>query len=193
MAETPSTFLLKSGEPAPCFALPDATGREHRLDEVSGPRGTLVVFVCNHCPYVVMLASALGSLADEWKTRGIGVVAITSNDVENYPQDGPEYMGDFASKHGWNFPYLYDATQEVAHAYGAACTPDFFLFDGEGALFYAGQFDDSRPKNEIPPSGNDLSAAVDALLSGAEPPSPARPSTGCNIKWKKGMEPESFG
>lgn len=189
MAETPSTFMLKPGAAAPAFTLPDPSGQPHRLEEVSGPKGTLIFFACNHCPYVVMLAKLVGRLAGEWKERGIETVAISSNDVENYPQDAPDKMAVFAREHGWDFPYLYDESQEVARAYGAACTPDFFLFDGEGELFYAGQFDDSRPRNGRTSDGADLRAAIDALLSGQAPPVDPRPSTGCNIKWKPGQEP----
>ncbi len=193
MAETPSTFMLRPGDPAPSFELPDPAGGFHRFDSVAGPRGTLVVFACNHCPYVILLADVLGKLAAEWKTKGIGVVAISANDVANYPQDGPEHMAGFAETHGWSFPYLHDESQETAKAYGAACTPDFFLFDADGRLYYAGQFDDSRPKNEIEPTGKDLAAAVNALLSGDESAPAAMPSTGCNIKWKSGNEPVYFG
>lgn len=193
MAQTASTFLLKPGDDAPDFTLPAPDGKAHSLADVAGPRGLLVVFACNHCPYVVMLAEKLGQLAGEWKTRGVGVVAIASNDIEQYPQDGPEHMPGFAAEKGWNFPYLFDATQEVAKAYGAACTPDFFLFDGDLRLFYAGQFDEARPKNGIAPSGADLSAAVSAMLAGEAFAGPVLPSTGCNIKWREGSEPPYFG
>lgn len=186
MAETPSTFMLKPGDAAPDFTLPDPAGAPHALARIAGPAGTLVVFACNHCPYVVMLADLLGRLAAEWKERGIACVAISSNDVANYPQDAPDLMAEFARAHGWDFPYLYDESQEVAKVYGAACTPDFFLFDGGLRLFYAGQFDDSRPKNGRAPDGGDLRGAVDAMLGGAAPPENPRPSTGCNIKWKPG-------
>jgi peroxiredoxin len=192
MAETPSTFLLGPGDPAPAFELPDPAGERHALSDLLGPRGLLVVFACNHCPYVVHLADRLGELAREWTAAGLASVAISSNDVGNHPQDGPELMAEFAARHGWDFPYLYDETQEVAKAYGAACTPDFFLFDAEGRLFYAGQFDDSRPKNGQAADGRDLAAAVGALLAGAPAPA-ARPSTGCNIKWKPGNAPPYFG
>lgn len=193
MAETPSTFMLRPGDAAPTFELPAGDGTVHSWDSVSGPRGTLVVFACNHCPYVVMLAEKLGELAGEWRTRGLGVVAVSANDAEKYPQDAPEHMVTFAAGNGWKFPYLHDESQEVAKAYGAACTPDFFLFDGGGKLFYAGQFDDARPKNGIEPTGADLTAAVEALLSGREAPVNPRPSTGCNIKWRAGNAPSYFG
>jgi peroxiredoxin len=193
MAETPSTFMLRPGDPAPDFELPDFSGTRHRLAELAGPRGMLVVFVCNHCPYVIHLADRLGELAAEWKERGVGTVAISSNDVEHYPQDAPEHMATFATEHGWDFPYLYDETQDVAKAYGAACTPDFFLFGPERKLFYAGQFDDSRPKNGRSATGEDLGRAVDALVRQEDAAPAASPSTGCNIKWKPGQEPAWFG
>ena len=192
MAETPSTFLLRTGDAAPGFTLPSPDGRMHSLADLAGPRGLLVVFACNHCPYVVMIAGLLGHLASEWITRGVGVVAISSNDIGRYPQDGPGPMVEFAKRMGWQFPYLHDDTQEVAKAYGAACTPDFLLFDGDLRLFYAGQFDDSRPKNGIDPTGADLSAAVSNLLAGIPHTALVRPSTGCNIKWKEGNEPPYF-
>ncbi|GAA5483566.1 thioredoxin family protein [Haloferula sargassicola] len=193
MAETPSTFMLKPGDPAPSFELPDPQGKRHAWNEVAGPRGTLVVFACNHCPYVILIADTLGKLAAEWKTKGLGVVAISSNDIENYPQDAPAHMAAFAAEHGWGFPYLHDDSQDVAKAFGAACTPDFFLFDGNGELFYAGQFDDSRPRNGTQPDGGDLASAVEVMLAGSPAPAEVRPSTGCNIKWKPGNEPAYFG
>ena len=193
MAETPSTFMLKPGDEAPAFRLSDSSGTMHDLDALAGPRGLLVVFACNHCPYEVHLADRLGGLAREWKDEGISTVAISSNDVENYPQDAPDLMPGFAREHGWDFPYLHDESQEVAKSYGAACTPDFFLFDGARRLFYAGQFDDSRPKNGRTADGSSLTAAVKALLSGEESAPAAMPSTGCNIKWKPGNAPAWFG
>lgn len=189
MAETPSTFMLKPGASAPDFTLPDSGGTFHALAQVAGDKGTLVVFACNHCPYVILLAGLLGQAARCMKDQGIATVAISSNDVENYPQDSPDKMAEFAREHGWDFPYLYDESQDVAKAYGAACTPDFFLFDGDRKLFYAGQFDESRPKNGRQPDGADLFAAVAALLNGEAAPANPRPSTGCNIKWKSGQEP----
>lgn len=193
MAETPSTFLLRPGDPAPAFRLPDPEGVVHDLAGVAGPRGLLVVFACNHCPYVIHLADRLGELAGEWAGSGVATVAIASNDIANYPQDGPQHMAGFARRHHWRFPYLFDGDQSVARAYGAACTPDFFLFDGGLRLHYAGQFDDSRPRNGQPPDGRDLSAAVATMLAGEPAPAPARPSTGCNIKWRSGGEPPYFG
>lgn len=193
MAEVPSTFFLKPGRPAPDFVLPDPSGRPHALsDLLAGKKGLLVAFVCNHCPFVIHLAEALGTLAQRIASEGINTVAINANDADRYPGDAPDKMEGFAAANGWRFPYLYDETQEVAKAYAAACTPDFYLFDGEGRLSYAGQFDDSRPgKGEIP-SGSDLLSAVEDLLSGKPTPEPWYPSTGCNIKWKPGRQPDYF-
>jgi len=195
MAEVPSTFILEKGERAPNFSLPfpkNPGGGNVSFDDVRGEEGTLVAFVCNHCPFVVHLAKELGELASEIALKGVSSVAIASNDIEKYPQDGPEKMIEFAEESGWGFPYLFDETQEVAHAYKAACTPDFFLFDGEGCLFYAGQFDFSRPGNGTP-TGDDLRAAVEGLVLGKEAPTDVYPATGCNIKWKPGNEPSYFG
>lgn len=192
MAEVPSTRILPLGSTAPEFELPDASGQLWTLDDVRGPRGLLVMFVCNHCPFVVHLAPALADFARELDGQGIGVVAINSNDLEKYPADAPEKMLEFAAARGWTFPYLVDATQEVAHAYVAACTPDFYLFDGELKLAYCGQFDSSRPKNSQPVTGTDLREAVRALLAGEPPLAEQRPSSGCNIKWKPGNEPGHF-
>ncbi|MCB1204543.1 MAG: thioredoxin family protein [Verrucomicrobiae bacterium] len=193
MAEVPSTFQLSLGSPAPAFSLPDAAGHLHSLEEIAaGRQGLLVVFACNHCPFVIHLADALGRFASEIARQGIATVAIASNDVERYPADSPEHMAAFASAHGWDFPYLHDATQEVAQAYAAACTPDFYLFDADLKLVYAGQFDESRP-GRGKPNGADLSQAVENLLAGRETPLPWYPSTGCNIKWRPGAEPAWFG
>ncbi len=192
MAEVPSTRALALGSTAPEFELPDPSGRVFTLDDVRGPRGLLVMFVCNHCPFVVHLAPALAGFARELEGQGIGVVAINSNDADNYPADAPERMLEFAARHDWSFPYLVDSSQEVAHAYVAACTPDFYLFGGALGLFYCGQFDASRPRNSEPVTGADLRAAVAALLAGEAAPEPQRPSTGCNIKWKPGKEPGHF-
>lgn len=193
MAEVPSTFQLSPGSVAPDFTLPDPSGRAVSLQQARGERGTLVVFACNHCPFVVHLADAVGRAADEWRGQGVNTVVISSNDVDNYPQDSPDNMAAFADSHGWSMPYLYDESQQVAKDYGAACTPDFFLFDGDLKLVYAGQFDDSRPRNGRPVTGDSLRAAVDALLAGEGPVQPQLPSTGCNIKWKPGNAPAYFG
>lgn len=194
MAEVPSTFFLKPGSIAPDFTLPDADGHLHPLqDLIGGKRGLLVAFVCNHCPFVIHLASALGTFADQIAQDGIQTVAINANDTDRYPADAPDKMKAFADASGWHFPYLYDESQAVAKAYAAACTPDFYLFDSAGHLSYAGQFDDSRPgKNELP-TGSDLAAAVKNLLSGEESPPPWYPSSGCSIKWRPGQEPDYFG
>jgi peroxiredoxin len=181
------------GTPAPPFSLPDPSGRLFTRDALTGPHGLLVVFLCNHCPFVKHIRQGLADFARDQEGRGVGIVAISSNDVERYPADSPELMAVEAREAGYTFPYLYDATQEVAHAYGAACTPDFFRYDGEGKLVYRGQFDGSRPGNEVPVTGVDLRRAVDALVEGRELPGDQIPSLGCNIKWKPGNEPEWFG
>jgi len=192
MAEVASTFRLEPGDPAVEFSLPDPRGGEYSFEDVAGEKGTILFFACNHCPYVVHLAKQVGELAEDYTDEGINTVAIMSNDVANYPADSPDAMGEFADENGWDFPYLYDETQEVAQGYSAACTPDFFLFDSEGYLFYAGQFDHSRPGNEEEPSGEDLREAIDTLLAGQELGSDPYPATGCNIKWKSGNEPDYF-
>lgn len=189
MAEVLSTFNLRQGDEVPPFELPDAWGEAHSLEDVAGENGLLVVFGCNHCPFVVHLADALGTFAGEIAESGVGTVVINSNDLENYPQDGPEPMKIFAAEHGWKFPYLVDETQEVARAYGAACTPDFFLFDREKRLFYAGQFDDTRPRSGMTPHGGDLREAVRRMVAGETPLERPYPSSGCNIKWKEGTKP----
>ena len=189
MSEVLSTFRLQLGVKAPEFQLPDAEGKVWSRESASGPRGLLVVFACNHCPFVVHLADALGSLSREIKELGVNTVAINSNDIEKYPQDGPDLMPGFAASHQWDFPYLLDSSQEVAKAYGAACTPDFFLFDAEGALFYAGQFDDTRPRSGLHAHGGDLREAVRRMLEREEPLARPYPSSGCNIKWKPGNQP----
>ncbi|BCU75964.1 thioredoxin family protein [Luteolibacter sp. LG18] len=193
MAEVLSTFLLKPGDRAPHFSLPTADGIVTNLDDVLGANGLLVVFACNHCPYVVHLADALGDFAREIESRGVGTVAIVSNDLEKYPQDGPEHMKEFAATHAWDFPYLIDADQKVARAYAAACTPDFFLFDADLNLTYAGQFDDSRPRGGLQPTGGDLGEAVRRMIAGEPPMIRPYPSSGCNIKWKPGNEPTWSG
>jgi peroxiredoxin len=189
MAEVLSTFNLGQGQSAPDFMLPDAWGKAVSLADVVGEKGLLVVFACNHCPFVIHLADALGSFANEIAAQGIGTVAINSNDIVHYPQDGPEEMKRFATERGWKFPYLLDETQEVARAYGAACTPDFFLFDGGKRLFYTGQFDDTRPRSGLTPNGGDLREAVRLMLRGEESLVRPYPSSGCNIKWKEGNQP----
>ena len=191
MARTPST-MLPLGTQAPDFSLVNVDGRTVALKDFSNAPALLVMFICNHCPFVKHLADALSAFAAECTDKGVAVVAINSNDVANYPADSPEQMVREAEERGYRFPYLYDETQEVAKAYRAACTPDFFLFGRDQRLVYRGQFDDSRPDNGKPITGADLRAAVDAVLAGNKPSEQQRPSIGCNIKWKAGHEPEYF-
>ncbi len=192
MSLTPST-MLDLGTPAPDFTLPEpATGREVGLRDFADAGGLLVAFICNHCPYVKHIQEGLVSYARDYAPEGIAMVAISSNDVDNYPDDGPARMAEEAQQLGYPFPYLYDEDQSVARAYRAACTPDFFLFDADRRLYYRGQFDDSRPGNDRPVTGADLRAATDALLRGEPAPTDQVPSMGCNIKWKAGMEPDYF-
>jgi peroxiredoxin len=189
MSEVRSTFRLRPGDPAPAFDLPDATGQPTRSDQAVGPQGLIVAFVCNHCPFVIHLADALGAFAGECLSLGIHTVAINSNDADRYPDDAPAMMAPFAAAHGWRFPYLIDASQQTALAYGAACTPDFFLFDRHGRLFYSGQFDGTRPRRGLP-DGSDMRNAVQRMLADQTPPDPAWPSSGCNIKWKPSNRPD---
>ncbi|MDB6073002.1 MAG: Alkyl hydroperoxide reductase and/or thiol-specific antioxidant family (AhpC/TSA) protein [Verrucomicrobiaceae bacterium] len=193
MAEVPSTRTLALGSAAPHFVLSDAANAKVSLVDVGGPKGVVVAFVCNHCPFVVHLAKEIGKLADESSARGMGFVAINSNDTSRYPADAPEKMPAFAEASGWHFPYLVDADQTVAHAYFAACTPDFYVFDGELRLTYCGQFDSSRPGNGKPVTGEDLRKAIDAAIAGRPPMAAQQPSTGCSIKWKPGNQPAYFG
>jgi len=185
MAQTPSN-MLPLGTKAPGFTLSDTvSGRSLTLDQLKGARGTVVMFICNHCPFVKHVNAELVRAANDYKPKGIAFVAISSNDVANYPADSPDRMKAAAHELGYPFPYLYDATQDVAKAYQAACTPDFYLFDAALACVYRGQLDDARPGNGKPLNGKDLRAAMDALLAG-KPIDPAqKPSVGCNIKWKK--------
>lgn len=192
MAATPST-MLDLGVKAPDFTLPDyapgANGAMRSLSDFSGAKALVVMFICNHCPFVKHVQDELSRLRGDYADRGVAFVAISSNDVENYPDDAPSKMTDEAKRAGYGFPYLYDESQEVAKAYRAACTPDFFLFDENRGLAYRGQLDDSRPKNGLPVTGADLRAALDAVLQGREALGDQKPSIGCNIKWKKGNEP----
>ncbi|MBX7210907.1 MAG: thioredoxin family protein [Verrucomicrobiaceae bacterium] len=193
MAEVSSTRTLALGARAPSFDLADAAGKRFNLASVRGQNGLVVAFVCNHCPFVVHVARQFAIFASIAREQGFGVVAVNSNDVERYPQDAPEQMAAFAAANAWNFPYLFDADQSVARQYFAACTPDFYLFDADLKLTYCGQFDDSRPGNGKPVTGRDLRRALDAALF-QQPPLPGqRPSSGCNIKWKPGGEPDYFG
>ena len=191
MAQTPST-MLRLGTRAPDFRLPDPSGESVALGDFAGAPGLLVMFICNHCPYVQHIRAELSRFASEVMQRGLGVVAINSNDVSSYPEDSPEKMAEWARREGYRFPYLFDESQKVAQAYRAACTPDFFLFDREQELVYRGQFDASRPGNDIPVTGSDLRAAVDAVLAGRPVSADQKPSVGCNIKWIPGNEPEYF-
>ena len=189
MARTPSTQRLPLGQPVPDFTLPDATGKAHRLTELCRRRPTVVVFACNHCPYVIHIRDAFGKIAKEFQAKGVSFVAINSNDAIQYPDDAPSLMPAFAKAGGWNFPYLVDESQQVAKAWHAACTPDLFVLDATGKLAYAGQFDSSRPGNGETVSGRDLRGALEALLANQPIPAPQKPSLGCNIKWKPGNEP----
>lgn len=177
---------------APWFALPDTNGLIVSLDDFTNAPGLLVGFICNHCPYVKHLNSGLADFTSFYMGKDLAVVCISSNDAEAYPEDGPDIMARESEEIGYPFPYLYDEDQSVAKAYTAACTPDFFLFNKEKKLVYRGQFDDSRPGNGLPVTGDDLRAAIDALLEGNPIPQNQVPSLGCNIKWKPGNEPEYF-
>ncbi|MGM0633669.1 MAG: thioredoxin family protein [Pseudomonadota bacterium] len=184
MALTEST-MLPLGTPAPDFSLPDTDGQIVRLADFEDRPALLVAFLCNHCPFVRHLRDGLADFAREYTEKGLGVVAISANDVSAYPQDGPEEMAREKEEAGYVFPYLYDETQNIARSYAASCTPDFFLFDQHRRLVYRGQFDGSRPGNDVPVSGSDLRAAVDAVLAGNQVPEEQKPSIGCNIKWKR--------
>ncbi len=189
MVQTPST-MLALGTVMPAFVLPDAiSGRALRSSDLEGRRGTLVMFLCNHCPFVKHVLPELKRLSDDYGPKGVGIVAINSNDIAAHPDDAPEHMKTLAIGEGWMFPFLMDESQEVARAFQAACTPDFFLFDREGALVYRGRLDESRPKTDIAPTGQDLRAALIAMLQGRAPDADQRPSVGCNIKWKPGTVP----
>jgi peroxiredoxin len=192
MVATNST-MLPLGTKAPEFRLPDPAGKMFSPADFKGAPALLVVFMCNHCPYVKHIRDGLARLARDYQSRGVAVVGISSNDVANYPADSPAKMAEEAKAAGYIFPYLYDETQEVAKAYRAACTPDLYLFDKDQGLAYRGQLDDSRPGSGKPVTGSDVRAAIDALLAG-KPVSPVqKPSIGCNIKWKPGNEPDYFG
>lgn len=192
MARTPST-MLALGTPAPDFSLPDTDGRIVRLADLQDAPALLVMFICNHCPFVKHVRAELARIGRDYTARGVAVVAISSNDPEQYPDDGPDRMREEKSDAGYVFPYLFDGSQEVAAAYMAACTPDFFVFDGGRRLVYRGQLDDSRPGNGVPVTGRDLRAALDAVLAGEPVPEDQKPSLGCNIKWRPGGEPAWWG
>lgn len=192
MVLTPST-MLPLGTEAPDFSLVNVDGRTVSLADFKGKPALLVIFLCNHCPYVKHVADELARFTSEYLAKGVAVVGISSNDVANYPADSPEQMAAEAEARGYRFPYLYDETQDVAKAYRAACTPDFYLFDRDQRLVYRGQFDASRPDSGIHVTGADLRAALDAVLASKAVPAEQRPSIGCNIKWKPGAAPDYFG
>ena len=182
--------MLPLGTQAPDFRLPDPGGKVVALSDFKSVPALLVVFMCNHCPYVKHLRDGLAQLARDYRSRGVAVVGINSNDVANYPADSPAKMAAEAAAAGYTFPYLYDETQAVAKAYRAACTPDLYVFDQDQRLVYRGQFDDSRPGSSVPATGKDVLAALDAVLAGKAVLPNQKPSIGCNIKWKPGNEPE---
>ncbi|HEX4997007.1 MAG TPA: thioredoxin family protein [Terriglobia bacterium] len=186
-----SSTMLELGTPFPHFELPDFNGTPFDSAGVQAP-GILVIFLCPHCPFVRHIRRALARMTREYQAKGLAIVGINSNDIDQYPMDGPEGMKQEAEDAGYVFPYLLDRDQSVARLYRAACTPDFFLFDHDGNLAYRGQFDGSRPRNNVPVTGADLRAAADAVLGGRSPSADQRASMGCNIKWKPGNEPEYF-
>jgi len=191
MVRTQST-MLPLGTPAPDFSLVDTDGQTVSPADFIDRKGLLVVFLCNHCPYVKHVADELKRIADDYMPQGIAVVGISSNDIDTYPDDSPEKMKAEKAARGYAFPYLFDPTQQTAKDYHAACTPDFFLFDGHQKLVYRGQMDDSRPKSDKPVTGADLRLAIDTLLAGQPPLERQVPSLGCNIKWIEGAEPQYF-
>jgi len=182
--------MLPLGTEAPDFRLPDTiSGKRLSLRDLKGERGVVLMFICNHCPYVKHVNSTIAKIAAEYQKKGVGFAGISSNDVENYPDDSPEKMKEVAEKEGFNFPYLYDESQTVARAYQAVCTPEFYVFDSNLHLVYRGQLDNSRPGNDVPPTGEDLTTALDNMLRGKPIDRNQRPAGGCNIKWKKDMDP----
>ena len=191
MPETPST-MLDLGTPLPSFSLPDFNGRVVSDADFKGSQALLVAFICKHCPFVRHIRSEFARFAKEYEARGLKVVAIMSNSIEEFPEDGPEGMKQETEEAGYVFPYLFDKDQNVAKLFKAACTPDLFLFDSNRRLVYRGQFDGSRPKNNVAVNGADLRAAADAVLAGTAPSETQRPSMGCNIKWYPGNEPAYY-
>lgn len=191
MSVTPST-MLPLGTKAPSFKLPDSSGNMVSLEDFRDSPALVVIFMCNHCPFVKHIIDELVKIIRVYQGKGVAFVGINSNDTESFPEDSPEMMAEVREQKGFTFPYLYDEDQQAAKAYHAACTPDFFIFDEERKLVYRGQLDSSRPGNDIPVTGEDLKAALDAVLAGKEIPSEQKPSMGCNIKWKKGNEPDYF-
>ena len=192
MVQTLST-MLALGTSAPQFSLPDPDGKIVSLSDFDGAPALVVVFMCNHCPFVKHVAPGLANLAREYQDKGVAVVGVNPNDVANYPDDSPQKMAEASKEYGYTFPYLLDESQAVAKAYRAACTPDFFVFDGDRQLVYRGQMDDSRPSLDLPVTGADLRGALDAVLDGRSVAAEQKPSVGCNIKWKPGNEPDYFG
>jgi peroxiredoxin len=191
MVMTPST-MLPLGTHAPDFSLPDTSGKRVSRDDFKAAPALLVMFICNHCPFVQHIREELARFGRDYQEKGAAIVAINANDVEHYPDDSPAKMAKEAKKFGYTFPYLYDETQEIAKAYRAACTPDFYLFDGDRRLVYRGQLDASRPSNGVAVTGADLRRAMDAVLAGRPVSQDQVPSIGCNIKWKGGNAPDYF-
>jgi len=186
--------MLPLGTTAPDFALPDVvTGQTVTLESFAGAPALLVMFICRHCPFVKHVEQEIARIGQDYGTKGLSIVAISANSLETHPQDGPEHLKTQALDLGFTFPYCFDETQVVAQRYTAACTPDFFVFDGDQKLVYRGQLDDSRPGNDVPVTGKDLRAALDAVLAGQPVPAEQKPSIGCNIKWTPGNEPAYFG
>ena len=191
MVQTPST-MLPLGTKAPEFTLLEpASGKTRSLSDIKAP-ATVIMFICNHCPFVIHVRDEITRLEHDYAADGVAFIGINANPEDTYPQDGPENMAALVREMGWKFPFLYDGSQDVAKAYHAACTPDFYVFDKDKKLAYRGQLDDSRPSNGKPVTGTDLRAAIDAVLAGRPAPLEQRPSIGCNIKWKAGNEPDYF-
>lgn len=188
-----SSTMLALGTKAPEFSLPEvSSGQAITLSTFASQKALLVIFICQHCPYVKHVEKELARIGSDFVPRGVGIVAISSNDVGNYPEDSPEHLKKMALDLKFNFPVCFDETQEAAKAFRAACTPEFYLFNEDRKLVYRGQLDDSRPKNNLPVTGEDLRTALEALLSGGVPSEEQKPGIGCNIKWKPGNEPEYF-
>ncbi len=185
--------ILPIGTKAPDFELPDPSGALHALSDFDAAPALVVAFICNHCPYVVHIKEGLAAFAREYAAKGLAMVAICANDAERYPADAPDRMAEDAATYRYGFPYLFDETQAVAKSYRAMCTPDIYLFDRDRRLAYRGQFDASRPRNDLPVTGSDLRAAADAVLAGTSYDEEQHPSVGCSIKWKPGNAPDYFG
>lgn len=192
MAETKST-MLALGTEAPAFDLPEPNGNRVTLDSFAGADGLVVAFICNHCPYVKLIREGLAAYANDYAKRNVAMVAINSNDADTHPGDAPDRMQEEAERFGYSFPYVYDESQQVAKAYRAACTPEFYLFDADLKLVYRGRFDAATPGNGVAVSGSELRAATDAMLAGQAPDADQKPGIGCNIKWRPGNSPDYFG